>query len=224
MIPNKRIRLIVADDHEVYIDGLTLLFSGTGEIDLVAAAGNGKQLIECTQKYRPDVILTDLSMPLVDGITAIRLINEAPDAPAIIAISTFDHNTLIADAIDAGAMGFVVKNAENWEIIEAIKKVYAGFAYYCKSASGQIMKTFAGSRFDPYTIAIHYKFDALEKEIIRMVCLEKTNKEIGAAICLTERRVEGIRNGIMKKMQAKSVAGFTTYAIKNKLFNIENLR
>ncbi len=224
MIANKKIRLIVADDHDVYIDGLELLFSGTGEIELVATASNGKQLIERTKMYRPDVILTDLSMPIMDGITAIRLITEAPDTPAIIAISTFDHNTLIADAIDAGAMGFDVKNAENWEIIEAIKKVYAGFAYYCKSASGQMMKTFAGSRFDPYTIAINYKFDAQEKEIIRMVCLEKTNKEIGDTICLTERRVEGIRNGIMKKMQAKSVAGFTIYAIKNRLFNIENMR
>jgi DNA-binding NarL/FixJ family response regulator len=224
MVKNKKIRIIVADDHDVFLDGLTLLFSTSSEIELVSTAKDGKQLMELNRQLMPDVILTDLSMPVLDGISAIRLIASTPNPPPMIAISTFDHETLIADAFDAGAMGYIVKNAEKAEIIDAIKKVHAGFTYYCKSTAGQMMKAFANSKFDPYTIAANYLFDAQEKEIIRMVCMEKSSSDIAEAMCLAVRTIEGTRTRIMAKMKVHTLAGFTIYAIKNRLFNIQNMR
>lgn len=220
----KKIRVIAADDHDVYLDGLTMLFNRSKEIELVATADNGRKLMDLSKKLKPDVVLTDINMSVLDGIAATRLIADIPKSPPVIVISAFDTKEIIGEAFDAGAMGFIIKNAERGEIISAVKKVHEGFPYYCKITTGILSRIFANTKYDPYAIAINYRFDAQEKEIIRMVCMEKTNKEIGYAMCQSPRTIEGLRSKIMLKMNVQSMAGFTIYALKHQLFKFENMR
>ena len=133
MMPEK-IKVIIADDHELIRDGLKLLFNGDEQIQLIGEAVNGKELIELAAKQIPDVILTDLIMPVKDGVEAIKELFSR-GIKRIIALSTFDSERLIVDALEAGAIGYILKNAQRGEIVEAIIKVYNFKPYYCSSTT-----------------------------------------------------------------------------------------
>lgn len=222
MANKKTIRLIIADDHDIYLDGLRLLFSREPAIELVAEAVNGKQLIELSREYDPDVVITDLNMPVLDGIMAIREIVAAPEAPRVIALSTYDQEKRIVQALEAGALGYVIKNAQKGEIIEAVKMVYDGRPYYCLSTSAQLVKMIAKSSYNPYSISQASLFTPQEKQVITLICLERSSKEISATLFMSPRTVDSFRSRILAKMKVHTPAGIAIYAIKNGLFILED--
>lgn len=216
MTQNK-IKVIIADDHELYLDGLQMLLSKDKDIEIVAKAHNGRQLIQFATQYSPDVIVTDLIMPGVDGVEAIKEIFKT-GLKRIIALSTFDTEYLIVDALEAGAIGYILKNAQSGEIIEAIKTVNNFKPYYCKSTSSRLVKLISKSKFNPYTKANLDLFSEKEKEIIRLICEEKSSEEIGKTLFMSKRTVDSVRARILGKMNVKTVAGVAIYAIKNAIY------
>ena len=220
MMEDNQIRVLIADDHDVYRDGLQLLLSREPEILVVGEAENGKKLLELLVRTKPHVVLTDLRMPVMDGVTAIGLINRDHPAVRSIALSTFDSEHLIVEALEAGALGYIIKNAQKGEIIDAIKTIYAGHPYYCKSTSARLVKMISTSNFNPYTIKEHLQFTEKDKEIIKLICEDKSNKEIGETLFMSTRTVEGLRSKILDKMKVKTAAGIAIYAIKNALYRI----
>ncbi len=221
---NKKIKVIIADDHEIYRDGLVNLLNRASGIEIVATAENGQELVAMARKYTPDIVLTDLRMPGLDGISAIRLIAGLEQPIGQIVISTYDDAQLIGEAFEAGALGYIVKNADASEIMNAIKTVYQGQFYHCNTSSSRIMQTITDSRFNPMIIAQNRLFEPREKDIIQMICMENSSKEIAKTLNLSERSVDGIRRRIMKKMNVHSLAGLTRYAIRNKLFDIRKFQ
>lgn len=219
-IPNP-IRVAIADDHQIFRDGLAFLLGREPIIDLVGEAPNGKRLLQIVREFNPDVILTDLRMPELDGIAAIKLMIQQNQDAKIIALSTFDSDTMVIDALEAGAMGYIVKNADRAEIMEAIRMVYTGSPYYCKTTSNRLMKLIAKSEFNPYKKTGIKLFSEREKDIIRMICEEKTSKEIGEALFMSARTVEGHRLKILEKMNVKTTAGIAIYAMKNGFYFME---
>ncbi len=220
MIEKKQIRVVIADDHDIYRDGLQLLLKKDREINVVGEAENGHALLELVARHDPHVVITDLRMPVMDGVNAISEINKKHPAVRSIALSTFDSEHLIVDALEAGAVGYIIKNAQKGEIMEAIKTVFDGHPYYCKSTSVRLVKMISDSPFNPYKIKESQQFTDKEKEIIKLICEEKSNKEIGEALFMSSRTVEGLRSKILEKMNVKSAAGIAIYAIKNGLFRI----
>jgi DNA-binding NarL/FixJ family response regulator len=214
---NKKITVIIADDHDVYRDGLRMLLNTDKDIEITGEASNGKQLIDLVKEHTPDVILTDLIMPGVDGVQAIKEIFKS-GVTRIIALSTFDTEYLIVEALEAGALGYILKNAQKGEIIEAIKTIYEFNPYYCKSTSSRLVKLISKSKFNPYTKENLDLFSDKEKEIIRLICEEKTSEEMGTILFMSKRTVDGIRAKILSKMNVKTVAGVAIYAIKNSIF------
>jgi DNA-binding NarL/FixJ family response regulator len=212
------IRIILADDHEIFRDGFHVLLKDQLEIELVAEASNGRQLIYLAEKFNPDVILTDIKMPVMDGIEATKSLKEKFPAIAIIALSMFDDDRLIIDMIEAGAIGYLVKNAQKAEIIEAVKTVYQHNFYYCNTTSTRLAAMIAASKFNPYKPLPKIVFTDKEKEIITLICNEYSNKEISASIHLSVRTVEGYRDKIIEKMHVKNTAGIVVYAIRHNLF------
>ena len=208
------IRVIIADDHEVYRDGLVLLLRKTSMIDIVAQANNGAQLLEQVQQMQPDVVLTDLRMPQVDGIEAIRRISGLWPDIKIIALSTFDNENLIIEALEGGALGYVIKNAQRGEIIDAIKTVHLGKPYYSLSTTPHFAKKISYSHFNPYPREDKQLFKEREIEIIKLICNEYTNREIAGMLLTNLRTVERIRIQILSKMNVKSTPGLVIYAIK----------
>lgn len=215
--------MIIADDHEVYRMGLRMLLQGSEEIELTGEAANGQKLIELVAENTPDVVLTDLMMPEMDGIEAIRKMKIAGFTKCI-ALSTFDNDRLIMEALEAGAKGYITKNAQKGEIIEAIKLVNQSVFYYCKSTSSRLARLIGVSEFNPYAKAPTQLFTQEETEIIRLICKEKTSEEIAKVLFMGKRNVERIRTRILSKMNVKTATGVVMYAIKNSIIDVDSER
>jgi DNA-binding NarL/FixJ family response regulator len=216
-----KIRILLADDHEIYLDGLLAMLQKQPETEVVGTALNGKACIEQAEKLRPDIILTDIIMPVMDGIAATRVLTASHPEINIIALSMFDQDNLIVDMLEAGAKGYLVKNAHKSEILEAIGSVHQNMPYYCRSTTTRLARLIAQSRFNPHPGNRPVSFSDKEKEIIRLICEEKTTKEIAEILYMGSRTVEGYRIKILEKMKVKSVAGIVIYAVKNKLFEVK---
>lgn len=217
---NERIQLIIADDHEVYRDGLKDLLVKSKDLEVIGEAGSGKQLISLCAEKLPDVVLTDIMMPVMDGIEATSYIAQHYPSVRVIALSMFNQDNLILDMLKAGAIGYLIKNANKNEILEAIHSVYKNKPYYCTSTSIKLARLIGESHFGPKA---KQKVGFSEKEIgiIRMICEEKTTKEIGDELNMSARTVEEYRHRLRDKMEVKGTAGMVIYAIKNDLFRIE---
>ncbi len=211
------IRLLIADDHEIFRDGFKLMLTKFPEIILAGEASNGKELIEMAGNLQPDVIITDIKMPVIDGIEATKKITELFPDIGIIGLSMYDDDELIVDMLEAGAKGYLIKNAGKEQITEAIKTVYNNDPYYCKTTSHKLTNMIAKSRFNPYKKAAKVEFTERELEIVEQICKEMTNKEIGDKLFLSVRTVEGHRQKILEKMNVKNTVGLVVYAIKNGL-------
>ncbi len=219
MMPD--IKIIIADDHEIFRDGFKLMLSRYPEIQILGEAENGKELLELTQKLHPDIVITDIKMPLVDGIEASKKIRQLFPEIGIIALSMFDEDDLIIDMLEAGAKGYLLKNSDKQEIIDAIISVYNQNPYFGKSTSSKLAQMIARSSFNPYTNRQKEEFTEREKEIVRLICKEYTNREIGEQLFISARTVEGHRMKIMEKMNVKNTVGLVVYAIRHKIFTGE---
>ena len=215
---NQKIKVIIADDHDVYRDGLKVLLNSDPDIEVIAEARNGDELIEKASEHSPDVILTDLIMrPGKNGIDAIKELYEI-GFRRFIAISTFDSEQLIIEALQAGASGYIIKHAKRIEIVAAIKEVFAYKNYYCKFTSARLPQMIEELQLNASMKKKHDLFSENEKAIIRLICQEKTSEEIGAALFMSKRTVDGIRLRLKIKMNVKSTGGIILYAIRNGFF------
>lgn len=211
------INIIIADDHELFRDGLKLMLSNFKHINILAQASNGKELVELVNQHKPDVIVTDINMPVMDGIEAVKQISAQHPATGIIALSMYDEDDLIIDMLEAGARGYLLKNAHKDEILQAIETVNLGNPYHCENTSKKLVKLISQSKYDPYKGKAKSLFNDKEIEIITLICQQLTAKEIAEKIYLSYRTVEGIRQKIMEKMEVTNTVGIVIYAIKNKL-------
>jgi DNA-binding NarL/FixJ family response regulator len=213
------IRILIADDHEIFRDGFRLMISKYPDIVLLAEAEDGRDLLELVKEHQPHVVITDIKMPRMDGVEVARYLAEHYPDIGIIALSMFDEDELIIDMLEAGAHGYLLKNADKTEVVEAIKTVYQQDTYYCKQTSGKLARMIARSKFNPHRKAIRPDFSEREIEIIQLICKEFTNKEIAEQLFLSSRTVEGYRIKIQDKMNVKNAVGLVVYAIKYKLYN-----
>ena len=214
------IRLVIADDHEIFREGLESLFNKQKEIELAGEAINGKQLLEQAERLLPDVILTDIKMPVIDGIEATKILTEKFPQIGIIALSMFEDENLIVEMLEAGAKGYLIKNANKHEIIAAINAVYNQESYFCNHTTMKLAKLIGKSRFNPFKEPIKPGFTEKEREMIKLICQEFSNKEIAITLHQSPRTIEGYREKILEKTKAKNTAGIVIYAIKNGIYKI----
>lgn len=212
------VRIILADDHEIFRVGFLALLQNQSHIQLLAQAADGQQLVTLTEKHLPDVILTDIQMPVMDGLQATRIIAEKFPQVGIIALTMFSNDSMIIEMLQAGALGYLLKNAHNHEIIEAINTVAQHKPYYCNTTDIKMAKLIANSGFNPNDPSKNTLFTKKEKEIICFICRQFSNKEISAALQLSVRTIEGYRERILQKTNARNTAGIVIYAINHHIF------
>jgi DNA-binding NarL/FixJ family response regulator len=216
---NHKIQLMIADDHDIYRDGLKALLDKCSDFIVTGEAATGKQLISLCEKNVPDVVLTDIMMPVMDGIQTTKWLTENLPAVRVIALSMFNQDHLVLDMLNAGANGYLIKNAHKNEIIEAIHSVYRNKPYYCSSTSHKLARLIGNSGIGPKgNNAV--SFSTIEMNIITMICEEKTAKEIGNRLNMSARTVEDYRKRIREKMDVKRTAGIVIYAIRNNMFRL----
>jgi DNA-binding NarL/FixJ family response regulator len=215
------IKILIADDHDLFRDGLKTLIKDETSVQLVGEACNGKQLIGLTRMLKPDIVITDLIMPEIDGVQAIREIADMNLDTKCIALSNFDSDALIMEALEGGASGYILKNSQRGEILNAIQTVYDGQNYFCKTTSAKFFRNIAKSKYTKKVKVNHDLFSEREKEIIKLICMEKTSDEMSKILFMSSRTIEGYRARILKKMNVKNSLGVLIYALKNGLFSIE---
>ncbi len=213
-----RIKLVMADDHEIFRDGFQLIVSRAENIDLIAQAANGKELVQVVDELHPDVVITDIKMPQMDGIEATRLLTGKYPGLGVIGLSMHDEDDLIMEMLEAGAKGYLLKNADKEEVLEAIQTVFAGDPYYCRSTNAKLARLIAKTRYQTYKRVKKPEFNEREVEIIQLICQEFTNREIGEKLFMSVRTVEGYRLKILEKMDVKNTVGLVIYAIQNGIF------
>ncbi|RYE22425.1 MAG: response regulator transcription factor [Sphingobacteriales bacterium] len=208
------IKVAIADDHEIFRDGLKLMIGSVSNIQLVGEAANGVELLKLVATTAPDIVVTDIKMPQMDGVEATKQIREQYPHIEVIALSMFDDEQLILEILDAGAIGYLLKNSDKSEMIEAINTAYRHQSYYCKHTSAKLAKLIAYSKHANQKKQKEAEFTDREKEIIKLICAECTNKEIGEKLFISTRTVEGYRMKILEKMDAKNIVGIVIEAIR----------
>jgi DNA-binding NarL/FixJ family response regulator len=214
------IRIVLADDHEIFRDGFNTMIKKQNEIELIGEAENGRELLRITKELQPDVIITDIKMPLMDGIESTKILTAQYPGIGVIALSMFDEDNLVVDMLEAGAKGYLIKNAPKHEILEAVRTVYNDGTYYCHHTSNRLAQMIATSKFNPYKKKNKIHFTERETDIIKLICAELSSKEMAHQLNLSARTIEGHRDNILKKIDAKNLAGIVVYAIKNGIYKL----
>lgn len=212
----KAIRVVIADDHRLFRTGLRQLLQLLPGIELVGEVENGQDLLRRSIELVPDVVLTDISMPVMDGIAATREIARRKLGSRVLVLSAFGREEPILKMLEAGAMGYVLKTADSDEIAEAIETIYRNKPYFCREITKMLTDIVTRNYHLP--ACVDRNFTEREKDIMRLICCEYTSKEIACRLHLSKRTVEGHRTRIMDKIGAKSIAGVIRYAMEKGVY------
>ncbi len=216
------VTLILADDHHYYRDGFKLMIKKNFKnIELVSEAANGNTLIEQVNKYKPDLVITDIFMPFINGIEATRIIQKNMPATNIIALTMSYDQQLMLEAYHAGASGYLLKDANTSEIVEAIKTVISGEVYFSPETK-KIITSQLSTQKDKKPKQKIIKFSDTELLIIELMCREFSTKEIASALKLSTRTIDVYRYKLMEKTNSKNMIGIAMYALKNKLVELKS--
>jgi DNA-binding NarL/FixJ family response regulator len=214
------IRIVLADDHEIFRDGFRVMLKKQPGVELVGEAADGEELLKLVEKLQPEVVVTDIKMPRLDGIKATKMITTKYPHIGVISLSMFDEENLIIDMLEAGAKGYLLKNAHKDEIIAAVEAVYRDQTYYCNHTSRKLTKMIAESSFNPNRRPHKPEFTDREILVMRFICQELSNREIAMNLKLSVRTIEGYREKIQEKISARNTAGIVVYAIKNSIYQV----
>lgn len=217
----KKINIAIAEDHQLLRQGMIALLKEEEGLNILFDVANGQELLDKLKEHKPDIILLDIAMPVMDGKEALEKIRvEYPEIHVII-ISSYYADKYITEFIARGAKGFLPKNCDIEIVVDAIYSVYDKGYYFDTTVSRSIVDKLMESE----GIKI-YPSDSLsdkEKEILRWICLEKTNQEISQAVFLSKRTVEWHKKNILEKTNSKTTIGLVRYAIKHKILRDSDL-
>ncbi|HTK21815.1 MAG TPA: response regulator transcription factor [Mucilaginibacter sp.] len=217
----KPINLAIADDHKIFRNGLKATLEDCPDFNLIIEASNGKELIGLLVDRKPDVILMDIKMPEMDGMQTTAHVHQHFKDIKVLALSMHNEDKYIVDMMKAGASGYLLKNAEPEEIIDAILTVYNKGFYFNEHLSVTLIKQLVGPGSyneggGQYAVDLNDR----EIEILRLVCQEYSNQEIADKIFLSVRTVEGYRARLFEKTGSKNLVGLVIFAIKRGIISV----
>ncbi|MDD4108610.1 MAG: response regulator transcription factor [Prolixibacteraceae bacterium] len=215
-----KIKILLADDHQMFLDGLSALLSQIDYIEIVATANNGSQLLEKLKTVKGDLVIVDLHMPVIDGLAATKLIREHFPSVKVLGLTMDNELETVQVMLEAGASGYILKNTGKAELEIAILQVMKGENYLSQAISTQLAqslflkkKTVADEKSDLKMLTER------EIEILKMVALENSNIEIAEKLYISPKTVETHRKNLMKKIGVRNSLGIYKFAIKHKLIN-----
>ncbi len=210
---SETIAVIVVDDHTIVRHGLCQSLSKQPIITVVAEAENGRQAIDLASKFCPDVILMDINMPDLNGMDATKQILKTNSEIKIIALSTHSNHMYVMGMLNAGASGFILKSCSFAELVEAITNVSAGKRYLCPDVTGMVMDS-ALNPDKKLKKAVSIKLTTRDREVLQLVAEGKKSSEIGEMLNISKRTVDLHRRNLMDKLNIRSIAELTKYAIR----------
>lgn len=212
------IQIAIADDQQLFRKGIISLLKEYDDIDIVFEAENGKDLLEKLDKATPmpQVILLDIEMPVLNGIEALKKIKARNYDTKIIILTMHDEEEMVIHLVEMGANGFLPKNEDIDNVINAIHSVVESDYYFNdKFSKGMLRSLISDDKISP---KFNYnQLNKIETEVVKLICEELTTKEIALKLGINARTVDGHRERILKKIGAKNIAGIVMYAYKCKL-------
>jgi DNA-binding NarL/FixJ family response regulator len=211
---SEQIRVAIADDHILFRAGVKTALSMHRDIRIVAEADNGMQLLNLLKHINPDVILLDIQMPIMDGMTTLPEIKRLYPEIKVVMLTMHNDHSMISRLLELGANGYLTKNSDSEVIYEAVKTVFEKEYYINHLTNKALIDVLRGKTARPVATPEEAKLNEKEITILRMMCEEKSTKEIADLVDLSPRTVEAIRDRLKVKTGAKSVAGLVMYAVK----------
>jgi DNA-binding NarL/FixJ family response regulator len=209
---NKKIQVALVDDHQLFRSGINFIIDDTEDIEVAFEASNGQEFLNYLMEYQPDVVLMDINMPVMDGVEATRKALEKFPELKVLILSMFGEIDYYNTMIDIGVKGFILKDIDNEELIDAIRKVNKGGSYFSQELLLQLIKNKPEDE--------QVELTKREKEVLELICLGYSNQEISEKLFISQRTVERHRSSLLFKTDSKNSVSLVVFAIKNGLVKI----
>ena len=209
---DRAINILLADDHTIVRQGLKLILSAHPDLHVVGEAANGREAVELAAKLKPDIVLLDVAMPELNGIEATRKMVEANSRLRVLVLSMHKEAVYVREILRAGARGYILKDAIDTELLNAVRSVARGDGYISPAVSGALLSDYRKDVTDPVDL-----LSPREREVLQLIAEGKTNKEIATKLNLSVYTVDSHRGKIMEKLNLHSTGELVRFAIKRGL-------
>jgi len=210
-------RIVIAEDHTILREGLKALLSLNTELVVVGEAQDGREAVRIASELKPDLLLMDLSMPRMNGIEAIKEIKKQHPEIKIIVFTVYKTEEYVLASLQAGADGYILKEANYAEFLVAIKNVLMGRHYLSPEISGKVIEGYLKGQQDHAPVTVWDTLTSREREILKLVGEGYKNREIADDLCISMKTVEKHRENLMKKLDLHTASALTSYAIEKGL-------
>lgn len=214
----EKIKLFLVDDHKMIREGLKTFLAEQEDFEIVAEAENGIDCLSQLEAIKPNVVLTDLNMPKMDGLELTKNIKEKYPDIKVIALTMMGESQHIKQMLSDGAMGYLLKDCSEEELIKAIKNVYNNGTYYSPEVTNIILNNIRKIKPIVSKVVTDMPLTDREKEVLYLILKEKSNKEIADDLFVSVRTVDAHKRNLLDKTGSKNVAGLVLYAIDRKIF------
>ena len=218
---NKKSRIVIAEDHTILREGLRSLLSSSPEFEIVGEAKDGREAIGCVEKFKPDLILTDLSMPRMNGMEAIKEIKRQSPETKVLVLTVHKAEEYILATFRAGANGYLLKDSTHAELVMAVKKVLSGKQYISPEISEKVIEGYLEGKKILKSRTSWETLTQREREILKLIAEGYKNKEIAEDLCISLKTVEKHRANLMEKLDLHSIQALTAFAIEKGLVTQE---
>jgi NarL family two-component system response regulator LiaR len=222
-VDDKKIKVIIADDHAVVREGTRKILDQEDDIQVLAEASNGEEAVQQADELHPDVILMDISMPKMDGIEATRLIKEKNPGIAILILTAYDDDQFIFSLLEAGAAGYLLKNIHHHELVDAIRAVYSGESVLHPSIARKVLNRFGKPDEKTEKKSLLEPLSEREMEVLKLVTKGYSNKEIADQLYLSIRTVQGHLGNIFNKLMVSSRTEAVVRALKEGWVTLDDI-
>lgn len=212
MSPQRKIRILLADDHAILRKGIGMVINAQPDMELAAEAASGDEVVREALRVRPDIVVMDVSMPGCNGIEAARRILAELPATRILGLSMYKDSVYVRELLRTGASGYLVKDCDDAELLMAIRAVARGEAYLSPAVTSAVLTDYRRSVANPVDL-----LTAREREVLVMIAEGKTNKEIATALKLSVYTVESYRGSLMEKLNLHNTGDIVRFALRNGL-------
>jgi DNA-binding NarL/FixJ family response regulator len=220
-IISQKVRLVIAEDHTILREGLRSLLSSDPNFEIVGEAGDGHSAIKCVEKFKPDLILMDLSMPRMTGLDAISEIKKRFKGTKILVLTVHKTEEYILATLKAGADGYVLKDATHTELMMAVKNVLGDKHYISPGISEKVIEGYLEGRRTLKTKSSWETLTQREREILKLIAEGCKNKEIADYLCISPKTVEKHRANLMEKLDLHNASALTALAMEKGLVSRE---
>lgn len=212
----EKIKILLADDHQLFRNGLKILLDAFDDFEIAGEAGNGEEVLRIIENTTCHVVLMDIDMPVMDGIEATRRATEINPDINIIALSMYGEEEYYHRMVEAGAKGFILKDSDISEVKDAIVTVHNGSTWFSQELLQNVIRRIKSRE----TETSHANLSKREKEILLKICEGLSNQEIADTLFISKRTVDKHRANLLGKTQSKNTASLILYAIKNKIIEV----